>query len=325
MSRPHIPDAVLAAAHARSRARAEQDWAEADRLRAEIEAAGWKVVDRGTDFALSPAHAPDITDGGRVRYGSSAAVPSRLDEAAVALATVVLVATDWPDELERALRGLREHAPDGTQVVIAADAPSRDQESALDALEALEPGAPGLGTEIVWTSVRLGHAAAINAACRRASGGVIILLDSSVEPAGDLVTPLVEALADPSVGVAGAHGLTSSDFSRFEEAAGGEVDAVQGSCLAFRRSDYVERGPLDERFRFGRSLDTWWSLVLRDEGDDAPPRRAVSLPDLPLERHEQREWGGLSREERERLGKRNHYRVLDRFRGRRDLLGAGRT
>ena len=59
-----------------------RDWAEADRLREEIEAAGWKVVDRGTDFALSPAAPPDVEDDVGVRYGASANVPSRLDEPA---------------------------------------------------------------------------------------------------------------------------------------------------------------------------------------------------------------------------------------------------
>ncbi len=72
MNRPHVPDDVLSAAHARARAREARDWAEADRLRAEIEAAGWKIADRGTDFALSPANPPDIEESGRVRYGSSA-------------------------------------------------------------------------------------------------------------------------------------------------------------------------------------------------------------------------------------------------------------
>ena len=96
MSRQRIPDAVLDAAHARASAREARDWAEADRLRAEIEAAGWKIADRGTDFALTPAVAPDLAEGGRVRYGSSASVPSRLDDALSGVATVVLVATDWP-------------------------------------------------------------------------------------------------------------------------------------------------------------------------------------------------------------------------------------
>ena len=67
MTRQHIPQPVLDAAHARAAARAAQDWSEADRLRAEIEAAGWKVVDRGTDFALSPAAPPDGSSSVRTR------------------------------------------------------------------------------------------------------------------------------------------------------------------------------------------------------------------------------------------------------------------
>ena len=47
--------------------------------------------------------------------------------------------------------------------------------------------------------------------------------------------------------------------------------------MAFRRADAAARGPLDERFRFYRNLDIWWSLVLRDEGEGEPPRRAVAL------------------------------------------------
>src|SRR5215207_8256534 len=110
MTRSFIPEEILAAAHDRAAARAAGDWGEADRLRAEIEAAGWKIVDRGTDFALSPAAPPDLADEGRLRYGATAKVPSRLDEPETGIATVVLLATDWPDDLERALVGLRQHA-----------------------------------------------------------------------------------------------------------------------------------------------------------------------------------------------------------------------
>ena len=91
MTRQRIPDDVLTAAHARARAREARDWQEADRLRAEIEAAGWNVADRGTDFALTPAAPPDLDEGVRVRYGSSATVPSRLEEPVTGLATIVIV------------------------------------------------------------------------------------------------------------------------------------------------------------------------------------------------------------------------------------------
>ncbi len=324
MSRSRIPDEVLTAAHDRARAREARDWAEADRLRAGIEASGWKIVDRGTDFALSPATPPDIEEGDRVRYGSSASVPSRLEEAPVGVASVVTIATDFPDDVERALAPIRDASPDGTQVVVVANDPSEDQARALDALDAADPGAPGVMSDVVWTSDRLGHAAALNAGIRRAAAPVVIVLDTSVEPTGDLVTPLVEALNDPTVAVVGAFGIVSDDLRRFRDAPPGDVDAIEGYVLAFRRADYLERGPLDERFRFYRNLDIWWSLVLRDGGEEegAVNRRAVALDGLPLVRHEHRGYDAVPEDERERLSKRNFYRIIDRFGSRLDLLTA---
>ncbi|MFL5750327.1 MAG: glycosyltransferase, partial [Chloroflexota bacterium] len=291
MTRQRIPDAVLAAAHARSQARAMKDWPEADRLRAEIEAAGWKVADRGTDFALTPIAAPTVEDEAGVRYGSSAAVPSRLDEPPTGIATVVLVATDWPGDLSRTLDGLASTSPEGVPVVVVADGVSDEQEALLHEVA----GRPGV--EVVRTSERLGQAAALNVGLRRATGPVVIVVDTSVEPRGDIVTPLVRALDDPSVGVAGGWGIVSDDLRRFTDAAAGDVTAVEGYAIAFRRADAAARGPLDERFRFYRNLDIWWSLVLRDEGEGRPPRRAVAV-ELPATRHEHRGWTSLPDDER---------------------------
>ncbi len=316
MVRQRIPEEILSTAHARAAARAARDWPEADRLRGTIEAAGWRIVDRGTDFALSRAAPPDVAEEDRVRYGASRNVPSRLDEASVGLATIVLMATDWPEDLARALAGLRAWSPAGTTVVIVAAAPSIEQEAALGELEGSASSRP----EIVWTSERLGHAAATNVGLRRASGPVAILLATSLEPTGDFVTPLVRALDDPTVAVGGGWGIVSKDLRHFEDAPAGDVDAIEGYCLAFRRADFTERGPLDERFIFYRNLDIWWSLVLRDSGDGQRPRRAVRLDGLPLVRHEHRGYSSLPEAERDRLSKRNFYRILDRFRNRRDLL-----
>ncbi|MDO8484932.1 MAG: glycosyltransferase [Candidatus Limnocylindrales bacterium] len=318
MSRQRIPEEVLSAAHDRAKAREARDWPEADRLRTTIEAAGWKIVDRGTDFALSPVAPPDVAEGRRVRYGSSRNVPSRLEEAPVGLATVVLIATDWPDDLARALAGLRAGSPSGTSIMIVADGPSPEQEAALDALEPASAGE--LPVEVLWTSERLGHAAATNIGLRRASGPIAILLDTSLEPTGDCVTSLVRALDDPTVAVVGGWGIVSKDLRQFEDAPAGDVDAIEGYVQAFRRADAAERGPLDERFTFYRNLDIWWSLVLRDSGPDQPPRRAVHLDGLPIVRHEHRGYASLPEAERDRLSKRNFYRIIDRFGSRRDLL-----
>jgi cysteinyl-tRNA synthetase len=319
-SRRHIPDEILTAAHDRARARSARNWAEADRLRGVIEAAGWKIVDRGTDFALTPALAPTVEEtGGIVRYGSSRDVPSRLDEPASGVATVVLVATDWPADVDRAIAGLAAHSADGVSVVVVADGASADQEDSLSAVAERDSGKT---IEVVRTSERLGQAAALNAGFRRTTGPIVIVLETSVEPTGDIVGPLARALEDPTVGVAGGWGVVSDDLRRFRDAPAGNVDAIEGYALAFRREDVAARGPLDERFRFYRNLDIWWSLVLRDEGQDRPPRRAVAV-DLPATRHEHRGWESVAKDERERLSKRNFYRIIDRFGWRRDLARPG--
>jgi hypothetical protein len=328
MPRDNAPAEIIALADARASARRSRDWATADDLLAQLELVGWKVIDSGTMYDLERVAPPDVTEGEIVRYGSSLSVPSRLDEAPVGVASVVMVATDWSDDLARTLRALVEHAPDGTQLVVVANAPSKAQADALAGLDAGDPGAPGIVTDVVWTSTRLGWAAALNAGIRRAMAPVVILLDTSVEPAGDLVSELASALRDDTVAVAGPFGLVSDDLRRFADAPDDavDVDAIEGYALAFRRSDYGARGPLDEHFAFYRNLDIWWSLVLRDQdeeaADDAPPRRAVRVTAVTAARHPHRGWASLPDGERDRLSKKNFYRVLKRFASRRDLLVA---
>jgi cysteinyl-tRNA synthetase len=316
LTRAYIPQEILAAAHERSAARAARDWEAADRLRGDIEAAGWRVIDAGTDFRLEPAHAPDREEAGRVRYGRSAAVPSRLDEAPAGRATVVLVATDDAAGVVRAVEGLRAGAPSGTSIVVVDDASDGG---------APDGGMPDLGepVEVVSTSARLGQGAAWNVGIRRASAPIVILLDPSIEPTGDIVSPLVAVLDDATVAVAGAFGLATDDLRRFREVESGPAAAIEGYLMAFRRADAATRGPIDERFQFYRNLDIWWSLVLRDAGADATPRRAAVVAGLPLIRHEHRAWERTPAPERERLSKRNFYRVLDRFGARQDLAVPG--
>ena len=314
------PPEIEARARERAEARASRDYARADGLRAEIETAGWRVVDSGTAYHIEPAAPPTVEAAGVLRYGSAGAVPTVLDGPVTAAFTVVLLADAWPDDLVRALAGLRSYAPPATQVVIVANDPDLAQAARLaEGSRDLEAVA-GEPPELVWTSARLGYAAAFDIGLRRALGAVVVLADTSMELVGDALTPLADELADPGVAVAGSHGFVSSDARHFVEAAGPEVDTIDGRWLAFRRIDLATLGPLDERFVSSWGLDAWWSLVLRDGPDPAlPPRRAVRLA-LPLVPHEDRRSSWLPAAERERRAKRNSYRLLDRFRDRRVLL-----
>ena len=162
----------------------------------------------------------------------------------------------------------------------------------------------------------LGFGAAVNAGIAAAAGGVVILFDSGVDLTGDAATPLIEALADPSVVVAGPYGLRGQGTPKeFAASPGPEVDAIEGYCMAFRKSDAEALGGFDPRFQFYRIADIEFSFRLRDRGG-----RAVAVSGLPLEKHEHRLWEATEPAERDRLSKRNFYRFLDRWGKRADLL-----
>lgn len=306
------PREVEGLARARSEARRARDWARADELRAQIEAAGWRVRDSGTRHRLEPLRPPDLLVGGRVVHGSTAWVPSRLEEPPTETATLVVLAgpADTVEAVRETLRSAAGNGRAGSQVVVAADAVRPEVEALLLA----EEGAASL--EVVWLAGPLGPAAAANAGLRTARGRVVILLAAGAELPPGRAARLVDVLADPSVAVAGTRGLGSTDLRRFTPAAAGEVAALALDCLALRRDEYKERGPLDEKILSARYLGPWISLLLRDEGPERAPRRALAIATSPAD-------GDACPDEglRDRTDRRSFYRLLDRFGGRPDLLG----
>jgi cysteinyl-tRNA synthetase len=309
-----VPPEVRAVAEARAASRAARDWTTADRLRAEIEAAGWKVIDSGTAFRLEPLHPADVVAEGAVRYGRSDAVPSRLGDAPSGVATVIVVAREDVAGAARAVTGLLADAPAGVDVVLVMDGLAGEVASDLEKRFGADAR-----VEIVRTSAPLGQGAALNVGLRRSRAPVVIVLDASIEPLGDVVAPLVETLDDPDVAITGPFGLRSADLRHFEETTAGSAAAMEGYEMAFRRADVIARGPIEEAFRFYRNLDIWLSLVLRDEGEGRPAREARVVGGMPLHRHEHLAWSATPAAERDRLSKRNFYRVLDQFRDRLDL------
>jgi len=289
----------------RSEARNARDWARADALRDEIAALGWEVQDgptRSTARPLLPAE-PAATG-----YASPDDLASMLAEPASVAASVQVVADEHPDDLRRLIAGLDAHPPSVSwEMVLVANAPAFDPEPII-ADHAVEP-------TVLRTSQRLGWADARSLGMRRSGGEVTVLLDTSVEPTGDFLAPLLAAFDDPSVGLAGGWGVTSGDARQFDDAPPGEVDAVEGYCLAVRREALRAVGGFDRRFRFYRNADLDFSFAVRAAG-----WRAIRTEPLPLARHEHRGYTSLPEAERDRLSKRNFYRFLEHWGDRRDLL-----
>ncbi len=298
-----LPPEVAALLNERAAARDARDWSAADALRDRIHALGWDAVDSPDGSTARPWLPPAAAD-----------LPSLLEEPASLSASVVLVVDDHPEDLDRLLRGLAAHQPGGSwELLVVANAPSSPIQPLLAEAWPQDGSLPE--ATVLSTAGRLGWADALNLALRRCRGAVAILLDTSLEPTGDIVTPLLAAFDDPRVGVAGGWGVTSRDGRQFVEAPPGEVDAVEGYCLAIGREALRATGGLDGHYRFYRHADLDLSFAVRDAG-----WRAVRIASLPVVRHAHRGWEAYPPEERDRLSKRNFYRFLEHWRDRPDLL-----
>jgi cysteinyl-tRNA synthetase len=254
---------------------------------------GWDAVDTPTGSQLQAIKAP---------AGARAGVTAR----AVSLLTVV---HGWRADAERWLLSVFTHTRADFEAIVV-------DNSGDPRIAGWLAGRAAERLRVVTLEPPLGFGAAVNAGIEAAGGEVVVLFDPGVELQGDVVIPLLEALADPAVVVAGPFGLRGQGtLKEFRESQGPDVDAVEGYCMAFRRADALAVGGFDVRFRFYRMADVEFSFRLRDRGG-----RAVVLPGLAVERHEHRLWESTEPAERERLSKRNTYRFLDRWREREDLL-----
>lgn len=296
-----LPDDVRDLVERRAEAREARDWGRADSIRDELAALGWEVQDGPSGSTARPILAPEPgAKGGGDRLDATATVPI----------SIQVAAEDHPDDLARLLRGLARHPPAvAWELVTVANAPSFELDRVLGAIDLpIDP-------TVVTTAGRLGWADARTLGLRHSLGEVTLLLDTSLEPVGDVVGPLLTAFEDATVGLAGGWGLRSRDGRQFEEAPPGEVDAVEAYCMAIRRDALRAVGGFDRRFRFYRNADLDFSFAVRDAG-----WRAVRIADLPVARHEHRGYAALPEEERDRLSRRNFYRFLDHWGDRPDLL-----
>lgn len=292
-----LPDEIEHLLRQREEARAARDFARADQIRDELAAAGFEIRDTPGGAVVDKTNAYETVDPTQLS--------SRLDEAADVEFSFHLLYEGFPEDVDRFLAGLEKNCDLSSTEIVIVDNGSPD----ADLVERWA----GERTSVLHLAREVGWAAARNAGLKGARGEIVVLVDLSVEPTGDILTPLREALADPTVGLAGPFGLVSESMREWEPSAGPEVDALEGYLIATRRG-LLANGLLSEKFKWYRNADIDLSFQIRSEG-----LKAMVVP-LPVEKHVHRGWESLDEAERAKRSKRNHYLFFDRWKGRHDLL-----
>jgi GT2 family glycosyltransferase len=298
------PQAVRDLVAERQAARERRDYARADALREELRAAGWLVNDTpaGPELAAAPSW----------RAVDPAALAPRWEEPDQREVSVVVHVAGWPGDVARAVAALAAHCGGVDYEVVLVD--DGVEEAAGRALEDLARA--GECVRVLHLEPAIGFGAALNLGMGQALGRVVVWLDPHVEATGDLLAPLLEALARPGAGLAGGWGVVTTSLLEFEADQGPEVDAVEGYLLAVPRA-LAARVGVDGRHRYYRNADLDYSFAVRALG-----YRAYRV-DVPAHRHRHRGFHETDPTERDRWSKKNYDRFLARWKHRTDLLTRG--
>jgi hypothetical protein len=328
------PSEVAGLLERRQAARRRRDFATADAIRDQLRQAGWLVRDTpdGPELVAAPPYETLDPDAAAPRWDE----PDRYE------VSVVVHVAGWAEDVARATRALAAHHPHlGYEVLLVSDGAGEATGRALEDLARDDPH-----VRVLHLDPAVGFGAAMNLAMGQALGRVLVWLDPHVEATGDLLGPLLAALAEPGAGLAGGWGVTTTTMLEFEADDGPEVDAIEGYLLAVPRA-LAARVGVDPKDRYYRNADLDYSFAVRalgyptDRGTasekllDSPghpsgvprtppaePLRAIRVP-VPATRHRHRGFHDTDPGERDRASKKNYDRFLGRWKSRTDLLTHG--
>ena len=302
MGVPGVPADIEDLLRRRQRARAEKDYALADRLREQVARAGWEVRDGPEGQVVESALDRVESHAGRAAVESQWGAPDLLEF------SLCIAAHGWVEDIGRLVAALAGAGERLEAVVV-------DVRNAGIRPRDIAPAAAGPAVRVISLREEVGHAEAWNVAARLARGRLLFFVEPSLEFESAVLDRLAAALEDPDVGLAGPYGLDTSDGHNFEPSTKVEVAALE-YLLALRRADMERVGEFDRRFHFYRNLDIHHSHQARAAG-----LRVVRVDCGPVTRHPHRLWESTPAGERERLSRKNFNHFLERF--GQPLTGAG--
>jgi hypothetical protein len=225
-------------------------------------------------------------------------------------------------------------------VVIYADGFIEDAVTSIQAVKAnssediaiylLISGAPELAdvasllderTYIVQITEGVGWGEAMNALIKLSNSPYVIVMDPSTIFTGDAITPTIEKLSTKEFSAVGWRGglvNIEDDWRSVDDKGDGEVDVLFSYFLGLNREHALEAGAFNIRAVYYRNADMEFGLKLRQAQG-----RLWQL-ELPLKQERHHGYYDTDPAYREEQSKKNYDRILQRFRGKTEILSPRR-
>ncbi len=176
-------------------------------------------------------------------------------------------------------------------------------------------------TYLIQIADGVGWGEAINALLKFAPSPYVIVMDPSTIFLGDAVTPVLEILKNGEYSAVGWRGgliNTEDEWRSVEDKGDGEVDVLFSYFMALNKENALQANAFNIRAVYYRNADIEFSLKLRQAQG-----RLLQLA-LPLEQARHHGYYDTDEAFRDEQSKKNYDRILDRFRGKNEILAPRR-
>ncbi|MEY3710887.1 MAG: hypothetical protein RLZZ99_708 [Actinomycetota bacterium] len=171
-----------------------------------------------------------------------------------------------------------------------------------------------------WQKNKLGWGHSINHFLNTATEKYLVIMDPSTLFLGDAITPTLARLESGYQGVGWKGGLVDleDDWRSTKDRGDGEVDVLFSYFFAFDREFVLKAGGANGSATYYRNADIELSLAIRAAGGK------LWQEELPLEQGRHHGYHDADPEYREKKSKENYNRILEKYRGRSEILSPRR-
>jgi hypothetical protein len=166
----------------------------------------------------------------------------------------------------------------------------------------------------------LGWGNVINHFLNTFSEDYLIIMDPSTKFTADPIPKTLSTLADGYQGVGWKGGLVNleDEWRTTSDKGAGEVDVLFSYYFALDRKFAILAGGANSSAKYYRNADLELSLAMRSVGG-----KLMQL-DLPLEQGRHHGYHDVDSDYRDKNSRKNYQRILDRFRGKNEILSPRR-